>query len=373
MKNEEIYRRFIEYMNNPVIEFTASEHMMPMIKSFITPEEAEFLTGFPFRAARLEDIAAMKEMDPAELLPKVKALCRKGLIYEAVRDDSTRYKLFLAPEMFLRITFWDGKDKEPKKSMAPHANKYYLDGWYDQLKPFPNPLLRAIPIYETVEDTRTFLPFEDIMKVIDSYEYYSVSHCACRERHRLDPDYQDSPFPSEVCLHFDELGRYAVKHGHGREITKEETLEILKKAADAGLVHGLGNYENKPDTLCNCDIEYCTVFKPFHQMGFDQSMAKSNYLAEADPETCSACVLCVKCCPMNAIELKFSPQSTNKVRKAVVVDTDLCIGCGVCVHKCKTKSIKLKRKEEITRPPQTLRDSNMENAAAAMRKRVSGL
>ena len=35
----------------------------------------------------------------------------------------------------------------------------------------------------------------------------------------------------------------------GREITKEETLEILKNAADAGLVHGISNMEENPDTL----------------------------------------------------------------------------------------------------------------------------
>jgi hypothetical protein len=87
------------------------------------------------------------------------------------------------------------------------------------------------------------------MKVVENYEYYTVSHCPCRERHRLDPDYTDSTKPSEVCLHFNELGRYCVENGLGREITKEETIEILKKAADAGLVHGLQNHQDTPETL----------------------------------------------------------------------------------------------------------------------------
>jgi NAD-dependent dihydropyrimidine dehydrogenase PreA subunit len=368
MSDDEIYQRFIEYVSNPVIGFPESEHKWPMIKSFITPEEADFMTGFPMSATSLDKIAAQLEMDPDEALEKINALCKKGLIYEAIRGDSVRYKLFTAMEMFLRVTFWDGKDKEPTKSMAPHVNKYYMDGWYSQLKPLPHPGLRAIPINKTVEDTRTFLPFEDVMKIIDGYEYYTVSYCVCRERHRLDPDYEDSKFPAEVCLHFDELGRYIVKHGHGREITREETLEILKKAADAGLVHGLGNHQGQPDTLCNCDLDYCTMFKPYHQLGFDKSMARSNYLAQPDPATCTACGNCVKRCPMDAIQMKFSTESTNKFRKAVVVNTEVCIGCGVCVHKCKPKSITLKRKEEqeITRPPKTMRDNVMQNVAATL-------
>lgn len=65
----------------------------------------------------------------------------------------------------------------------------------------------------------------------------------------MDPDYLDSTKPSEVCLHFNKLGRYCVENGLGREITKEETIEILKMAADAGLVHGLQNHQDTPETL----------------------------------------------------------------------------------------------------------------------------
>jgi len=47
MTDQEIYQKFIEYMENPFWKFTESEHKMPMITSFISPEEAEFLTGLP--------------------------------------------------------------------------------------------------------------------------------------------------------------------------------------------------------------------------------------------------------------------------------------------------------------------------------------
>ena len=100
-----------------------------------------------------------------------------------------------------------------------------------------------------MESGSKYLPFEDVVNILDNYEYFTVSHCPCRTRHGMDPDYDESPFPSEVCLHFDELGRYCVEHGLGREITKEETVDILKMAADAGLVHGMQNTEEHPETL----------------------------------------------------------------------------------------------------------------------------
>ncbi|MFH1138691.1 MAG: hypothetical protein V1816_21655 [Pseudomonadota bacterium] len=249
MSPEEVYQKFIDYMNNPVIEFTESESKMPMITSFITPEEAAFLTGFPMSNKTLEEIAEIKQMDLAELEQKVKALCQKGLIYEAIREDSVKYRLWSAIEMFYRVTYWSGKTEEPAKSTAPYANRYYMEGYIEQRRPFPHPELRAIPINKTVEPSSKYLPFEDVVKILDNYEYFSVSYCPCKTMHGMDPDYDESPFPSEVCLHFDEMGRYCVGNGLGRQITREETLEILKMAADAGLVHGLSNTEEHPETL----------------------------------------------------------------------------------------------------------------------------
>jgi Pyruvate/2-oxoacid:ferredoxin oxidoreductase delta subunit len=176
----------------------------------------------------------------------------------------------------------------------------------------------------------------------------------------------ESPFPTEVCLHFNELGKYIVNNGLGREIAREETLEILKKAADAGLVHGISNTEENPETICNCDLEYCTFFKPFHQMGHDRSMDSSNYRAAVSSETCTACSQCIRRCPMDAIQLKFSPKAENKFRKAAQVDTELCIGCGVCAYKCKAKAMTLERTDQTTRPPKTRMDLMARNVEAAL-------
>jgi ferredoxin len=96
-------------------------------------------------------------------------------------------------------------------------------------------------------------------------------------------------------------------------------------------------------------------------------MDPSNYRVRVTQETCKACGLCVKRCPMDAIQLKVSSVATNKFGKAVAVDDDLCIGCGVCVHKCKSGSIILERvaEEKLTRSPETVKDLVKENVTAA--------
>ena len=97
----------------------------------------------------------------------------------------------------------------------------------------------------------------------------------------------------------------------------------------------------------------------YHKLGHRKSLDASNYRLKVEPETCKACGLCVKRCPMDAIQLKFSGASRNKFGKAPVLDNDLCLGCGVCVHKCPTESLTLERKDEIVDPPQDIRDYGM--------------
>lgn len=373
MTDQEIYQSWIDHMtNNSGMKFTGNEHMMRMITSWVSPEEAAFTTGFPlFPPRTIEEIAEIKQMDIPELKERIEALARKGMIYESIRGDSVRYRMWQFGEIFMRVPLWPGRDEEPIRTTSQHGNKWYPTMIMGR-KADVHAGLRSIPINKTVEDTRAILPFEDILQVVDKYEFHSVSYCCCRMRYNLDPAYPDTPFPLETCLHFNELGRYIVKNGLGREITKEETLEILKKAADAGLIHGIQNTEEAPETICNCDLEYCTFLRPYHQLGFDKSMDQSNYAVQVTPETCKACGLCVKRCPMDAIQMKFSAESTNKFRKAVAVDTDLCIGCGVCVHKCPSESITLKRKETITRSPKTGMDLMKINFMARQAARQKG-
>ena len=146
------------------------------------------------------------------------------------------------------------------------------------------------------------------------------------------------------------------ENGLGREITRQETEQILKESADAGLVHGISNWKDKPDTICNCCSCCCLWMEAYHKLGHHKSLDASNYRLKVKPETCKACGLCVKRCPMDAIQLKFSEASSNKFEKAPVLDEELCLGCGVCVHKCPTDSLTLERKDEIVDPPRDIRD-----------------
>jgi formate hydrogenlyase subunit 6/NADH:ubiquinone oxidoreductase subunit I len=333
-----------------------SEHRESTISAFYTPEEAELLVGIPLRGTDLEEIARTKGADPGEIAPKLDALARKGAVWRSVKSGKVRYKLNDAMFTFLRGPFWAREPNPATLATARPLNRYFYDGFMDQFSHARTKGLRTIPIQRTIEDPRRILSYEDVVQYVESQDYCTVSYCPCRQRKNLNPDSPQCDYPLEVCLHFGALGHYIVENDLGREISKEETFDILELAADSGLVHAISNWQQGADTICNCCKCCCLFFDAYHVLHHTKSHDSSNYQVCTSARTCNACGLCVERCPMDALSLQESPEAENRRGMAAVVDLDRCIGCGVCVYKCPTNSLTLKRRKLVSHPPSTPRD-----------------
>ncbi|MBL7209089.1 MAG: 4Fe-4S binding protein [Dehalococcoidia bacterium] len=367
MTEQEIYQRFMDWLKQTWWGLPEADELVPLIMAQYTPEEASLLTGMPFSGTNREELAEMKQLDPAELGKRLDELAGKGLVFRTVKGDTIRYSL--NDHFFIgRTGGWPGRTDERSKTIAPLMNQYYYHGMWDQYNYTHTKGLRALPIQGTIEDTREVLPYEEVVKVLDQHDYFTVTTCPCKHRKNLDPEFPDCKYPTEVCLHFGRLGHYIVENGLGREITRQETEEILRQSAEAGLVHGVSNMQEGPDTICNCDPCCCVQFEAFHKLKHAEGMTPSNYRVRTNDETCIGCGLCVKRCPMDALHLEDFPEAKgritvvaadnkelkNKSGKVSVVDPDLCIGCGVCAYKCPSKSLMLERRETIEHPPKDI-------------------
>lgn len=260
--------------------------------------------------------------------------------------------------MQIRTFGWPGNRDEESKKIAVRANDYWLKGFLEPWRSTRVKGLRVVPVNETIAmtDGKKVVPYEDTVKILDGFSYFTVSHCPCRHIKNLDPAFPDSKYPSEVCLHFDGLGRYIVENGLGREISRQETESILRRSAEAGLVHSVSNQQEKADTICNCDREYCMWFTLHYKLNDPMSVVPSNYIIRTNSATCLGCGLCVKRCPMEAIHLEDAPGAGNKTGKVSVSDGARCIGCGVCAYKCKSDTLSLVRHGTAHEPPLNGRD-----------------
>jgi len=371
-QDREIYAGLIDWLKKSWYGVPDSDVLLPYVAERYTPEEAALLNGMPFAPKTLAELADLTKISADILGPKLDELASRGLVYKQARDGVHRYHLHDIFTIY-RGFGWPGSRDGYDQAVGPLQHKYITGGLMSPWQNVKEKGLRVLPIEATIEDSRGVLPYEEVRKILDKVEYFTVSHCPCRHANNLDPDSPDCRYPTEVCLHFDKLGHYIVENGMGREITRRETEEILSRSAELGLIHGISNQQEKPDTICNCCRDCCIWFLALNKYGHGASLAPSNFRVMVNQSTCTGCGLCVKRCPMEALHLEEAPEAkgrkttlttrdgrqrelTNKTGKVSELKQERCIGCGVCAYKCQSQSLTLVRNQVEHHPPQTGRD-----------------
>ena len=124
-----------------------------------------------------------------------------------------------------------------------------------------------------------------------------------------------------------------------KEITLAESLDIVREAEEAGLVHWGDCY------CCSCACE--NLFPVTRAHRFDL-MTPNRYLAVVDADQCKGCQDCVERCPFDAVEMQKTAGS-RKLKASV--DADKCKGCGLCIVGCGHGALTYR----IVRPPEYLR------------------
>lgn len=386
-KERGIYTRFIEWLKKSWYGVPDSEFVLPYVAARYTPDEAQLLTGMPYAPKTLAELAELTGVGADVLGPKLDELAAKGLVFRQARGSDVIYNLQDIFSIY-RGFGWPGSTDEYSRAVGPLQHKYIMHGLMSPWKDIKEKGLRVLPIGVTIEEKSAVLPYEEARRVLDKVEYFTVSHCPCRHANNLDPDSPDCRFPTEVCLHFDRLGRYIVENGMGREITRQETEEILKQCAELGLVHGISNQQEKPDTICNCCSDCCIWFLAVKNYRHACTLTASNFRISLNQATCIGCGLCAERCPMEALHLVDMPsvqgrkttvtgkdgierELTNRKGRLSELDPARCIGCGVCAYKCPSHSLSLERTPADHHPPQTGRDwimRYMEDIKAARQK-----
>lgn len=169
--------------------------------------------------------------------------------------------------------------------------------------PMGSSLMRVIPVQAAIDGNPQAVDYEKISYYLDKFDVFSVSDCSCRASRRIMGE-GCGHLEQDMCLHLGPAAEFYADTGKAHYITKEEALEIVKRAEDNGLMHSMPNIHEPgdSDSICNCCACSCFGLRVGLMYGARDAI-RSNYVAKIDEEKCVACGQCVENCPGNALKM----------------------------------------------------------------------
>ena len=164
-------------------------------------------------------------------------------------------------------------------------------------------LMRVIPIETAIDGNTRRASYEEVSKYLNDNSIFTVTACSCRTDREVMGE-GCGHLKEDMCIQMGHAAEYYIKTGRGRQITREEAFEIIKRAEENGLMHQIPNIDGsgKTHAICNCCGCGCLSLRTA-EMFKNNDMVRSNYVARVDAEKCVACGQCVENCPVNALRM----------------------------------------------------------------------
>ena len=164
--------------------------------------------------------------------------------------------------------------------------------------------MHVLPVEQAIATNNQSVSIEHISHWLDKYDgKLSVGYCSCRNARRLYGQ-GSGEIQDDCCIGLGDFAEYLIETGKGRPITKQEALDICKRAEDNGYVHQVTNIDGQDKIfgLCNCDIGVCFALRTSQYFN-TPNLSASSYRAHVNKENCVACGKCVEVCPAGAVKL----------------------------------------------------------------------
>ncbi|MFC2070442.1 4Fe-4S binding protein [Chloroflexota bacterium] len=342
----DIYEQLAFHLSTLGMGFPQGDDLLAILKDNLTKAEVEVLLLFPTRVAPLQpvsvnEIAKDSNLPSEKLVKMLESLSERGLLFSGkTKEGGKGYALQQVGFGFPQTFFWKGEDTPHARNMANLIAKYFnRQVTAEAFAGAETKANRYIPVSKTIErDIQSVFPYHMMEHVIDQARVYAVAHCGCRVAMQIRG--RGCSHPLEVCLKFDDMAEYIIERGLGRQITRDEALDIIIKSEEAGLVHFVDNAIKDIKHNCNCCGCACWNVGTIKRRKTPRDVLMATYfIRETDVDECIGCGICAEICPVDAIAIE---------EEHAIVDKDWCIGCGLCVGQCSSGAAKLKLRTDIT-------------------------
>ncbi len=340
----EVYRKLAQRLDALPNGFPATESgvELRLLAKLFTPEEAALAAVMRLTREPADAIAALAGVDAETAYRRLKTMARKGLV--RIKRGKGALLFGLMP---FAVGFYEEQLPRMDEELATLVEQYFQETQGGGITRHTPALQRVIPVEASIPFELEIFPHERASELLENAKSWGVRDCICRVQQRLIGKGCD--YPVEACLVFAPV-KGAFDHSEvDRAISKEEALQILQEAEEAGLIHSTGNYVGPHYYICNCCTCCCGIMRGVAEFGVPTAIAKADFRAMVDAEACIGCGDCVERCQFGALSV---PDGT------CVVDEVRCVGCGLCATVCPTDALHLERRPEgeVSPPPADVRE-----------------
>ena len=341
----EVYRQLQDHLDTLPVGFpkTKSGIELKILKHFFTPEEAKIASKLDIifkTATEIHEKLVDPKISLEELQKHLNNMASKGGLDVEKDGDEKKYANAL-----LVIGMFEHKVNRLSKEFVKDFFSYAsMGGFGFEFIKTKIPQLRTIPIEESITPEHHVANYDDLRKVIEgSPGPFSVQNCICRQIRDMDGIKCKNTPRMETCLTFGHEGQLYIDEGWGREISRNECLEILRKNEEDGLILQASNYEDI-SFICSCCSCCCFLIGLIGNFPNPVQYFATNFHVVSDSDNCTGCETCIDRCQMNALKMDDGIS---------IVDLTRCIGCGVCVAGCPSDALKLEKNDAEIAPPAT--------------------
>ncbi len=329
-----IYRLLQQHLNRQPIGFPAAlfGSDIRLLRRIFTPDEARVALHLSYQPAPFDEIAAKAapEFPHARTRLLLESVFKKGGIGWKKKNGVDTW--FLMP---LVVGMYEAQDGIASPGFFDDADAYMKSLSFGRafiaVKPSQ---MRTIPINKSITMSHPVATYDQVRGIIDSAPGpFVVLPCICREKKAVRGKPCKKTKRRETCFAMNDIGAMILRRGNGREITREEAIELFRQSEADGLVLQPANTE-RPEFICSCCGCCCGMLSYQKFLPNPVDFWTVHYQATVDPAACTHCGKCVSRCQVAAVTLA-GPGRT------AVVDPSRCIGCGLCVPTCPGKAITL--------------------------------
>src|SRR4030065_661229 len=259
MVADNVYQKLARHLASLGMGYPQKEELLEILRENFTPQEAEVALAIPtktipFEPAPVSKIAPHLSIPQDESEQILSNLAQRGLLYsKRMKDGEMGYALQQFGYGFPQTFFWKGVHPPNAKKLADLVVRYsrseQLQEAYGETETKAFRYVPAIPSLDP--ESHAVFPFEMMEELIKKVRKIALVHCPCRATaHLIGKKRCDHSL--ENCIKYDELAEYLIDKGIGKEITKQEALEVIRKSEEAGLVHLVDNARESINHTCHC-------------------------------------------------------------------------------------------------------------------------